>query len=679
MSQISRIVLTILLAVNMGAALGQARVDSLQRILEDAKPDSTRVKILIDLGRALFSTKPREAIQYSEEAEELAREIDYMKGAGYARKNKGLVYYSQGNYTEALVHWNESLKIFSEIEDQLGQANMLNNIGAIYTDKGDYVSALDYYLKSLKLSEQLRDSLRMATALSNIGLVYKNDPNTLEKALEFYERSLEMSKAIGDNEAIGSSALNLGELFMAKGNYDEALRFFLESEHAYRSGEEISQYLPNSLLSIGKVHGLKGDYGRATKYIAMAVDFSREYGLKLRLVQALTQMGETNLHFSKYDEAIKYYLEAEDLATDTGAKLELKSIYEGLSTASSRRGDFRDGYKYQQALLAIKDTLYSDDNSKKLERLQFSFDLEKKESQITLLTKNTALKELELEQQRFSKNALMAGLGVAFLVGIILLRNYQTKLRSNRLLAKQNTSILLQKEEIEGHLGDIEKQKQEIETLMLNILPVEVAQELRKNGTATPRYYESVTVLFTDFKEFTRIAETMPAHELVEQLNACFIAFDGISEEYGLEKIKTIGDAYMCACGIPTPVEDHPIRTVRAAMAIQQYIEKENRKRREQGTAPWEIRIGIHTGPIVAGVVGRKKFAYDIWGNAVNIANRLESNGKEGCVNISDSTYQLIKDRFECTYRGKILAKNLGQVDMYFVVREIETVDVVMN
>jgi class 3 adenylate cyclase len=169
------------------------------------------------------------------------------------------------------------------------------------------------------------------------------------------------------------------------------------------------------------------------------------------------------------------------------------------------------------------------------------------------------------------------------------------------------------------------------------------------------------------------MAETVSAQHLVEELNECFIAFDRIIDEYGLEKIKTIGDSYMCACGIPSAVEDHALRTVRAAIAITKYTQDHNEKRKERGLVPWELRIGIHSGPVIAGVVGRRKFAYDIWGSSVNIASRLEANGQEGKVNISEVTYQLIKDKFQCSYRGKIKAKNIGDVDMYFVEKELVT------
>jgi adenylate cyclase len=194
-----------------------------------------------------------------------------------------------------------------------------------------------------------------------------------------------------------------------------------------------------------------------------------------------------------------------------------------------------------------------------------------------------------------------------------------------------------------------------------------VAHELRTKGEAKPRYYENVSVLFTDFKGFTMIADKLSPGELVEELNACFIAFDDIIVRNNLEKIKTIGDSYMCAGGIPTYDEKHIFNIVKASLEIQDYIAKTNATRATNGAVPWDIRIGIHVGPIVAGVVGKKKYAYDIWGSTVNVASRMESNGVPGQVNISAAVYERIKDVYPCTYRGKIYAKNVGEIDMYLI------------
>jgi adenylate cyclase len=203
--------------------------------------------------------------------------------------------------------------------------------------------------------------------------------------------------------------------------------------------------------------------------------------------------------------------------------------------------------------------------------------------------------------------------------------------------------------------------------LLLNILPAKIAEELKSGNEVEPRYYDSATIMFTDFKGFTRIAEASEPRTLVNDLNQNFSAFDEIIERHNIEKIKTIGDAYMCAGGLPEKNSSHHIDTCRAAIEIRDFMARANRQREKMRLAPWEIRIGLHTGPVMAGVVGKKKFAYDIWGDAVNIAARMESNGDAGRVVISESTYHRVKDEFECEHRGPIEAKNKGMLDTYIL------------
>lgn len=238
--------------------------------------------------------------------------------------------------------------------------------------------------------------------------------------------------------------------------------------------------------------------------------------------------------------------------------------------------------------------------------------------------------------------------------------------RAYEELEKERNSLEVKVKERTKDLAHAKKQSDE---LLLNILPEQTAEELKNYGKATTRSYKMVTVLFTDFKGFTMVAEKMSAEELVRELDICFAYFDQIVDHLGLEKIKTIGDSYMCAGGIPLANHSNPFDILLAAMKIQKYMDKTAKVKSSMGEPYWELRIGIHTGPVVAGVVGKKKFAYDIWGDTVNTASRMESSGSPGRINISGSTYELIKDYFECTYRGKIAAKNKGAIDMYFVDR----------
>lgn len=199
------------------------------------------------------------------------------------------------------------------------------------------------------------------------------------------------------------------------------------------------------------------------------------------------------------------------------------------------------------------------------------------------------------------------------------------------------------------------------------LLPSEVAEELKLKGSADAKQFDNVTVMFTDFKNFTQISERLTPAELVAEIHTCFKAFDDIITRYNIEKIKTIGDAYMCAGGLPVQNKTNATDVVNAALEIQAFMRIYYDEMIQKGKTPFEIRIGIHTGPVVAGIVCVKKFAYDIWGDTVNIASRMESSSEAGRVNISETTYELVSLQFRCIARGKVEAKNKGMIEMYFV------------
>ncbi|MBL8521338.1 MAG: HAMP domain-containing protein [Betaproteobacteria bacterium] len=226
---------------------------------------------------------------------------------------------------------------------------------------------------------------------------------------------------------------------------------------------------------------------------------------------------------------------------------------------------------------------------------------------------------------------------------------------------KESYSVLEQK--VEERTAQLKAAQARTQDLLHSILPADVADELSRTGESKPARHESATILFTDFSGFTQAVASIPADRMVAELNELFAAFDDITDRCGVEKIKTIGDAYMAAAGLPKPCADHAQRCVRAALGIAAHIEERNKK----SPFKWAIRIGVHSGPVVAGVVGKRKYAFDIWGDTVNLASRLESAGEPGRVNISAYTYDLVQDEFECEYRGKVDAKGKGPIDMYFV------------
>lgn len=240
----------------------------------------------------------------------------------------------------------------------------------------------------------------------------------------------------------------------------------------------------------------------------------------------------------------------------------------------------------------------------------------------------------------------------------------------NRMLENHNRQL---EELVAERTQELREEKDKSEKLLLSILPLETAKELIERGEATPKYYKQVTVMFIDFVRFTQSASDMMPSSLIQTLNECFTAFDEIVGKYGIEKIKTIGDGYMCAGGIPIENETNAEDAVEASLQIIKWIDDWNSKRREVGLDTWDVRIGLNTGELIAGVIGTKKFQYDIWGDTVNIASRMETRSEKGKINISHHTYDLVKNKYDCTYRGKLQVKGKGEVDMFFVNHKLET------
>jgi adenylate cyclase len=303
------------------------------------------------------------------------------------------------------------------------------------------------------------------------------------------------------------------------------------------------------------------------------------------------------------------------IAREVGSKDQLMIIYQRFAELYEKQKKWRNFAKYFKKYYLLEKELKSEEIQRKAAQYEMQKELELKE------------KEAEIER----------------------LRNVELKKAFN---------------EIELRNTIIQSEKIKSEKLLLNILPAEIAQELKETGFTRARHYDNVSVMFTDFKGFTTISEKLSAQELVDELHACFMAFDSVFEKHKLEKIKTIGDSYMAVSGLPVSDPDHAEKMVNAAIEISEFMKKRKKK---MGENSFEMRIGIHSGSVVAGVVGIKKFAYDIWGDTVNIASRMEHHCEPGKINISANTFELIKNKYKCTYRGKIDVKNKGCVEMYYL------------
>lgn len=648
----ARFTIIFLLLCLTGQAFSQINpADSILQTYTSLPDDSTKVNTLISVAGKYVRIDPTVTILVSSEALRIAEQIRYQKGIGYALKNIGMGYYFKADYLEVLTYWQRSLNTFDSIGEKNGVANMSSNLGAVHFSQGDDSKAIEYYLKSLKVSEETGDKLRIATALINIGAVYTNKVQTYDMALQYYYRALPLATELEDYEAIGTVAVNMGEIFMKQNISDSALYYFNKSLEAYEIAGSVK--VSYTLNNLGKVYTQQKDYTKAVFVQKQAVERARKVDARLEMTQSLVGLAKTYKAQGDLTQAISAFREAQAIAEEIRSRNELKDVYEGLSGIYSKTGDFKNAYNYQSLYTLMKDTLYNDEMDKKLQSMTLSYEVEKKQGDIDLLTKDNALQELNLQRQRI---AIYAAGSTGFLLLLLALGIF------NRYKYVRRTKKI------------IENEKDRSEKLLLNILPVETAQELKEKGFATPKHYDVVSVLFTDFKGFTKIAEKLTAQELIEELNYCFFEFDKIIDKHNLEKIKTIGDAYMCAGGIPVANKSNPVDIVRAGLEIKEFMEKLRSDREKQGKDYWELRIGIHTGEVVAGVVGKNKFAYDIWGDAVNTASRMESSGIPGQVNISGTTYEYIKEHFVCTHRGKIQAKNKGEIDMYIVERERELI-----
>lgn len=614
--------------------------DSLINLIEVTKVDSTRVNLLNDLGTEyLIEEDFQNALKYYTQAREEADNAQYLKGKGYALKNIGIVYYYQGKYSEVFEFWTKSLKQFESIQDTIGIANMSSNVGVIYYDQGSHDRALEYYLQSLRYSEFLGDSFAIARALINIGGVYVQ-MQEYDRAIEYYQKFDLYSDDIDDPHYRTTCLMGIGEIYSLRDDHEKAKEYFLE---ALKISKDTPDYAHN-LTMIAKEELSLGNREEAKKYFNKSYEIAKESNLTLDLLQTRLAMGDL---FANDDprKAIEIYEEGVFIAKSMNTNEELRDLYKGMSIAYQNLGDYKNAFLYQKEFLMLKDSIFNIETDDKIRGLQFDFDLQKKEDEIGLLEKEAEIQELEEKRQKLITWAISI---LLFFIGLLALGWY----RRYRYINQTNKII--------------EKEREKSDKLLLNILPEETAQELKDQGKVKAKRFEEVTVLFTDFVGFTSYSQNLEPEELVDSVDHYFSKFDEIVESHGLEKIKTIGDAYMCAGGLPEPDEQHVFKIIEVAKEFINFLEESKNEMKENIT-PFDVRIGLNTGPVVAGVVGTKKFAYDIWGDTVNVASRMESNSIPGKINISESTYDLIKHKYNCEYRGELEVKNKGMMKMYFV------------
>ena len=472
--------------------------------------------------------------------------------------------------------------------------------------------AADYAWQANQLAIEVGDKRREAEA-ANLSADAMFIAGNLKVSAERYVQAWNAARNYGLRDLAINCADRLQEIARKKSDQKEELKW----------SREMVNYLKDSG---GGTRGGGDAQRRLENQLAAAEAKIRELADKLAQATGQSQSIETNYQAQLKEVQAKSQQQITEITTQKEATInDIEQKRQKADSVANQRG--RD--------LALMSR----------EQLEAAMQIETQRRSLA----ESQLKQTENENQR---NVLALIAGFVMLIAILFYIRYRAKNRTAAELSEKNTRI--------------EEEQKRSDNLLLNILPPAIAQELKTRNKVAAQKYEQATVLFLDFKGFTNVAEQLSPELLVEELDFCFSNFDRIISQYRIEKIKTIGDAYLCASGL-SDKNDSPSDMVKAALEIQDFLLHIKAERLDRGMPFFEARAGIHTGPVVAGVVGSKKFAYDIWGDTVNTAARMQEACEPGRVNVSETSYWLAKYEFEWQSRGKIAAKNKGMMDMYYV------------
>lgn len=631
----------------------QGQLDSLDAVISSTLHDTIRINAALKKAAFLELSDDSSAKALGKWALQTARSIDFSKGiykAYYALAsthyeskrpdimhlyidsmmemqdpaiNKemradaynllGIAYYSNSDLIKSIIAWKQAMELY----DPDHRAGVLSNIGNIYLSSDEVEKAAGYFQEAAKINEQVKHHQYLMVNYFNLAACY-DAPDTL--VIHYLRMSELNSRKAGYQRALPDIYTRMIRYLSDTRNFKEASTA-LDSIYSFvhHEGPDLISYYYDSSLAYYWYRLAKAKTAHQDSSFRGVLD------------------GEVR-PMDLFRRSADYY--ANELSTQAHLR-SLMYDHQVLGDIYNELHEYEASVKSYKLSLAYKDSLAINKAKfilKDYERDQLA--AEERERELKL--------ENERQQQRF--RLYMAWGGSILLVLIAL--GLWGRLRF-----------------IRKSKAELQKEKDISEGLLLNILPKVVANELKEKGHSDAQLIDHVTVLFTDFKGFTALSEQVTPRELVADLHECFSAFDSICEKYGIEKIKTIGDAYMAAGGLPSPNTTHAKDVTQAALEMAKVVEDGKAKKLAAGEPFFEIRIGIHTGPVVAGIVGVKKFQYDIWGDTVNTASRMESSGEVGKVNISESTYKLVKDDpdFSFVSRGKIEAKGKGVMEMYFI------------
>jgi adenylate cyclase len=677
---LKRFFLPFLFAVSTNFLHAQRRTfldDSLTVQINTTKDPKLKVDCMIRLGFLILDgTNKKKSIELLEAADSISRKINYRKGLSYSLFLQGLAEWDHGNYSAAEKKLLDGINAVEAQGIPFDLYSPLSAIRIFFNETKQYEKKLKFYRDKLRYYESYGPKENIGSCYHGIGNYYLISGNA-EKSIEYYSKAGENWKLHGNKTCMITMQIIVGMRYKEWGNLDYAqklLKGFEESafpilpfviyviynrqlaeieirEKDYKEALDYYLELTRFSIQMGEINSAinyidisttylllhKGDSAKFYIDLATKLTEGKNYNLwhpngdleyDFCLASYYRFIGQNNLAFTKLKAALS------QARKENYTKLILKYL-EVISDFCSQTGLNAEAFHYLKEHNHLKDSIETTSQATRIS----IYETEQKENEIVLLNKDRKIQQQEIGRQKMVRNSFIGGFAVMLLFAGVF-------------FAQRNK---------------IRKGKKRSDELLLNILPSETAEELKTSGTTKTRNYDSVTVMFTDFQDFTKMCEVLAPDDLVKEIHECFSAFDHIIDKYNLEKIKTIGDSYMAAGGLPVPDANHACDIVNAGLDIQDFM----RERKAVNKTSFEIRIGIHSGPVVAGIVGIKKFAYDIWGDTVNIASRMESSGEAGKVNISGSTYELVKEKFTCTYRGKIEAKKKGEVDMFFVSRSL--------
>lgn len=628
----------------------ESEVDSLLKEISSNPNDSLLLETFLDEIYKTVYNDTETALHYSKEGLKIAQQENNYKMIARLNMQIGISYDLKGMYDSAFIKYEEGLAI-AEVNNYTEiKGDLYNNYSITLAVIGKFDESINYAIKALDIYEKSGDSARIAKIYNNLGSRY-SDMKQSEKALEYYLLAAEINKDRGDDYRLAHNYGNIGLLYYDLLKDYEALSYFKMSialQDTLANKMDFSIALHNLALAYNRL----GMYDEALYHENKALRLSTELDDDLGIISSLNGLAAIYDNQGFSDKALQYLNQSEEIANKLGARYYLIKIYEKKASLFARTNSFEQAFIYNQKYSTLKDSILTIEKDKALSKID-QYENEKQEKEIELLTLDAEVQKLNIKRQKIIRNSISAvGLLILILaIGIFHRYRYVRKTR-NELSIKNK---------------QIHDEKERSDELLLNILPAETAEELKNKGSSRARHFDKVTVMFTDFKGFTSMAEQLSPQELVDEIDYCFKHFDEIISKHNIEKIKTIGDAYMCAGGLPVVNDTNPVDVVRAALEIQLFMNQLKAKKQSEEKPFFELRIGIHTGPVIAGIVGIKKFQYDIWGDTVNIAARMESSCEVDRVNISQTTYENIKDQYECYHRGKIEAKGKGEIDMYFV------------